>query len=173
MYLITQAKKVRTIFNDLLNNVPQLASISVPFNKYGRISRENVLTTKKIFEGDEPIIIFPAGRVSKRRPWKIEDEIWQKFFVSQSVKYNRNIVLCKTLNHNSQLFYTIALLRRWFKIKTNLEMLLLPHEMFEFRKRNRYVDIEIRNIIQPDEINLKEKSALDWANDIRNSIYKN
>ncbi len=69
---------------------------------------------------------------------------------------------------NSYLFYSIFLLRQVVKIKINLELILLPHELF--RKRGKTIKVTIGEMIQYSDLETS-MSHWDWAQKIRNEVY--
>lgn len=127
------------VVNDLLMAVKPLRPVFLPINKNGRQSRESIAKVDRAFQGDDPIIIFPAGLVSRlrrvpfggeRRKKMIHDLQWQKSFVVKAVKSGRDIVPVFFSGTNSMDFYRKANLRKRLGIKFNLEQILLPREIF-------------------------------------------
>ncbi len=53
------------VVNDLLSAVKPLESVFLPVNKFGRQNREAVKAVEDAFAGDDPVIMFPAGLVSR------------------------------------------------------------------------------------------------------------
>ena len=88
------------VVNDLLMHVTPLHSVFLPVNKHGSQSREALRILDEAFAGDDPIIIFPAGLVSRLRkvPFEgkrrrmIADLEWKKMFVNRCHRYKRDIV---------------------------------------------------------------------------------
>ena len=81
------------------------------------------------------IVLFPAGLVSRKNNEKIEDLEWRKTFISKAKKYNTIIYPVHVEGFNSKKFYKVAYWRQKLKIKINLEMFLLPNEMFLQKER--------------------------------------
>ena len=83
------------VVNDLLMHVTPLHSVFLPVNKHGSQSREALRILDEAFAGDDPIIIFPAGLVSRLRkvPFEgkrrrmIADLEWKKMFVNRCHRY--------------------------------------------------------------------------------------
>lgn len=127
------------VVNDLLMAVKPLRPVFLPVNKNGRQSRQAMVAAERAFRGDDPIIIFPAGLVSRLRQMPdgngrkiktIHDLEWRKSFVIKAVKSGRDIVPLYFSGTNSMDFYRKANLRKRLGIKFNLEQILLPREIF-------------------------------------------
>ena len=116
--------------NDLLMALAPLHRIFVPINKHGRQCREEMGQMAEAFAGDQPIIIFPAGLVSRRGDdGTIADLEWKKMFVTYARRYRRDIVPLYFDGQNSPSFYKWARRRVKLGLKFNIEMILLPREM--------------------------------------------
>lgn len=137
------------VVNDLLMHVTPLHSVFLPVNKHGAQSREALRSLDEAFAGDDPIIIFPAGLVSRLRkvPFQgkrrrmIVDLEWKKMFVNRCHRYERDIVPICFEGTNSMNFYRTALWRKRLGIKFNIEQIYLPREIFNSRGKefNLYV----------------------------------
>jgi putative hemolysin len=158
----------KAIGNDLFMLIPHMRPIIAATNVFGANPREYVLELEKVFHSETPITHFPSGVVSRIRNMKVCDEDWQKSFISKSVTCKRDIVPFYFYGRNSLLFYTIFILRKVFRIKTNLELVLLPHEIFN--KRNKTIKIRIGKPI-PYQTFDKSKSDFEWAQYIRAHVY--
>lgn len=126
--------EVKFLVNDILMAVAPLKSVFLPINKHGKQSRNSLKAIDDALAGDEPLIIFPAGLVSRKRPsGRILDLKWQKFFVTKAIEYKRDLVPLYFDGKNSNSFYNIARRRKRLGIKFNIEMLYLPREIFSQR----------------------------------------
>ena len=93
-------------------------------------------------QDDNPIIIFPAGLVSRKgKDGKIADLKWQKMFAAKSIEYHRDVIPLYFNGKNSPFFYNFAKLRTRLGIKFNIEMIYLPREMV--RSENSTYSISI------------------------------
>lgn len=127
---------IKFIVNDLLMAVKPFDNIFMPVNKYGRQSRENAIEIETQYKNDKQMITFPAGLCSRRlKGGKIGDLTWQKFVVSQAISSQRDIIPIFFDAQNSKFFYRFAKFREWIGIKFNVEMILLPSEMFKAHGR--------------------------------------
>ncbi|MCM1110132.1 MAG: 1-acyl-sn-glycerol-3-phosphate acyltransferase [Clostridium sp.] len=121
---------IRFVVNDLLAAVEPLTDIFVPVNKHGRQGREAVSRLEQSFEGDAPVVMFPAGLVSRLGDdGTIRDLEWQKMFVNRAIKSRRDIVVLRFIGENSSFFYKFARARKTLGIGFNVEMTRLPAEL--------------------------------------------
>ena len=122
------------IVNDLLMAVEPLSGVFVPINKHGRQSRDAKMAVDMAMESDCPVVIFPAGLCSRKgKDGKVCDLEWKKMFVAKARQYGRDIVPLHFNGRNSEFFYNFARWRKRLGIKFNLEMVLLPREIFRSR----------------------------------------
>jgi putative hemolysin len=161
---------VKFVVNDLLMAVEPLRCVFLPINKHGSQSRQSLEAIDDAFAGDEPIIIFPAGLVSRMSSGgRIKDLEWQKMFVNKAIKYQRDIVPMHFGGHNSMTFYRAALWRKRLGIKFNFEMILLPREVFG--SRGKTFDLTIGHTIAKEQLQGGSK-AFDQAQQIKEYVYK-
>ncbi len=120
------------VVNDLLMAVEPLQRVFLPVNKHGRQNRNEVDALDEALRSDRPVIIFPAGLVSRRnRTGGIADLEWRKKFIDYAVRYRRDIVPLYFDGRNTDRFYRLASLRERSGLKFNIEMILLPSEVFK------------------------------------------
>lgn len=96
---------VRFVVNDLLMAVEPLSEVFLPVNKHGRQSRTSTAQIDSTFASDAPIIIFPAGLVSrKQKDGSIADLRWRKMFINKAVSTGRDIIPIYFNGQNSSFF---------------------------------------------------------------------
>lgn len=164
------------VVNDLLMAVKPLESVFLPINKFGGQHRDSARRMDAAFAGNDPIIIFPAGLVSRYRsvPCKggmrkmVVDLQWRKTFVNKCVQYKRDVVPLYFSGENSMDFYRKANLRKRMGIKFNLEMLLLPREMFN--SEGKTFTVTVGNI-HPYASIAGGKEADGYARSVASEIY--
>lgn len=118
------------VVNDLLNFVEPLRPIFLGVNKHGSQSRGAVNEIDEAFSGDYPIIMFPAGLVSRmRKNGTIADLDWHKMAVVKAISSKRDIIPVHFSGENSQFFYKFARLRTRLGLRFNIEMVRLPKEV--------------------------------------------
>ncbi|MGL4292161.1 MAG: 1-acyl-sn-glycerol-3-phosphate acyltransferase [Bacteroidales bacterium] len=162
-------KKVRFIVNDLLMNIPNLATVFVPINKHGNQGKENAALLNDAFSSENQILIFPAGLCSRLQNGQIRDLEWKKAVVAKSVEYQRDIVPVFFEGTNSSFFYRLGYWRKKLGIKVNLEMALLPKEMF--KNTHKTFVVRIGKPI-PWQTFDKSKSQKNWAEYLKNKVYE-
>lgn len=159
---------IRFLSNDLLSNLENLLPLFIPVNKVGKQSQHRSLPQriKEAYESDIQMVIFPAGICSRRIKGQITELTWQKSFVAKSIEAQRDIVPVYFDGRNSNFFYNLANLRKFLKIKINIEMLYLVNEMFKQRGKTF-------NIIYGKPISYKSlddsRSHAEWAEYIRSN----
>lgn len=122
------------VVNDLLMAITPLRDVFIPVNKHGRQSRQSLLALDEALASDRPVIIFPAGLVSRRGVGgEIADLKWQKMFVNKCKEFKRPVVPAFFDGQNSPFFYKFAKFRAKIGLKFNIEMIYLPGEVFKSR----------------------------------------
>jgi putative hemolysin len=116
--------------NDILMQIPNINQFFTPVNTLG--SNEDYLRFFiETFRSDKAVLIFPAGLVSRKQKGKIRDLLWKSSYISRAIKYKRTIIPCHIDGKNSNFFYNLSNWRSKLGIKANLEMFLLPDEMYK------------------------------------------
>jgi putative hemolysin len=160
--------KICYLVNDLLMYIPNLRSIFVPVNKHGSQNRETALRMETAFRSDRQMLTFPAGLCSRRQKGQIYDLAWKKSFVQKAVEYRRDIVPLYFEGRNSLFFYRLANIRKRLGIKTNIEMLCLPDEMFKNRRRTFLIHV---GELIPWQTFDRSKKPAEWAEWVKEKVY--
>lgn len=162
-------KNVRFIVNDLLMNITPLATVFVPINKHGNQGRENAALLNDAFLSDNQILIFPAGLCSRLQNGEIRDLEWKKAVIAKSIEFERDIVPVFFEGENSSFFYRLGYWRKKLGLKVNIEMALLPREMF--KNNNKTFVVRVGKPI-PWQTFDKSKSQKGWAEYLKNKVYE-
>lgn len=163
-------RKVRFIVNDILMNVKPLATVFVPINKHGNQGQDNINILNKTFESDNQVLIFPAGLCSRRQEkGAIKDLEWKKTVITKAIEHKRDIVPVYFDGKNSDFFYNLAYYRKKFGIKANIEMILLPKEMF--KNNNKTFNVYVGKPI-PWQTFDKSRSHKAWAGVLKDKVYE-
>ena len=132
-------KEPLTPVNDFLMFIKNLQPIFIPVNKAGKgvaNKQENLRLFNETFAGDHAICYFPFGLCSRKtKGGKIMDLDWKKTFIAKTKEYHHDIIPTHIDGRNSRFFYNLARLRKWLKIKVNIEMAFLPDEFFKQRNK--------------------------------------
>ncbi len=163
--------EVRFIVNDLLMNLKNLSTILVPVNKQGRHSHEYAKIIEQLYQSDVQVLTCPAGLVSRKISGKIIDLPWHKNFITKAVKHKRDIIPVHISGRNSNFFYNLSNLRKFFGIKANLEIFYLADEVF--KQKNKTFTLRIGNPISYKLFNPRDSglSYDEWAEKIKDNVY--
>jgi len=163
-------EKIRFFANDLIMYLEPLSELFIPINKLGAAqSRESAEMMRELYKSDNHLINFPAGICSRKIKGKIVDLEWKKSFVSKAVEYQRDVVPIYFHGRNSNFFYNLANLRKFFRIKFNIEMMYLADEMF--KQKGNHFTVKIGKPI-PWQTFDKSKTPFEWAQWVREQCYK-
>jgi len=160
---------LKAIGNEAFVFIPNLRPYIALVNVYGISPKKYITELEKIYHSDISITHFPAGEVSRRYKGKIQDCAWQKSFITRAISCQRDIVPFYFHGRNSNLFYGINLVRRALGIKTNIELMLLPREMF--LKRNKTIRFTIGKPISWQKFDRSLTHVL-WAQKVKEHVYK-
>lgn len=159
----------RFVVNDLLKAVEPLGDCFVPVNKHGAQNRDDVSALDDVFAGDAPVVVYPAGLVSRLQPdGSIADLHWRCMFVKKAIECRRPIVPVHFQGENSPSFYRLAKRRKRLGIKFNIEMVLLPREVF--RAAGKSFTLTCGSPICPDSLGDRSEASL-RADEIRRIVY--
>ncbi len=159
---------VKFVVNDLLMNVKPLREVFLPVNKHGRQKRGDSAAIDEYMAGDDPVIIFPAGLVSRKQSGGISDLRWNKMFINKAVEYKRDIIPVFFDAKNSAFFYNFAKIRTLAGLKFNIEMIYLPREIF--RSRGSEFNIRVGTPLSHTAFAGGTK-ALDEAEQVKRIVY--
>ena len=164
-----QLGKLKFLSNDILMNVPHLNPMFVPVNKHGGHPREAARLLSEAYESDIQILIFPSGLASRKIKGKIVDLDWKKHFISKAVQCKRDIIPVFISGRNTNRFYRLAKIRKFLRLKWNLEMFFLPDETM--RHKNTDVHLYFGKPI-PYTTFSKSKSHKEWADWVKDKVYE-
>lgn len=161
--------EIKFIVNDLLMAVKPFDNIFMPVNKHGRQSRSSALEIEEQYQSDRQMLTFPAGLCSRSlKGGVIGDLEWKKFVVTHAVSSKRDIIPVYFDGHNSKFFYRMARWRERLGMKFNLEMILLPSEMF--KACGRTFNVCFGKPVKWDT--LDSRHALQEAERLRTMVYE-
>lgn len=160
---------VKFVVNDILMAVKPLDNVFLPVNKHGKQSRRSSSGIDTCLAGDSPVIIFPAGLVSRKQKEGIKDLNWQKMFINKAIQSQRDIIPIHFGGRNSSFFYNFAKLRTKLRLKFNIEMIYLPREIF--RSRGARFDITVGKPVQWQSLAGGSKAAAE-ASRIKEIVYR-
>jgi putative hemolysin len=159
----------RSISNDFLMELTPLKEWFVPINKVGSQSRESIDRLEQLYLSKDQILIFPAGLCSRKIKGKITDLKWQKHFIQKAVQYKIDVIPFFFEGKNSNFFYNLAKIRKFFRIKLNIEMMFLVDEMF--KHQNKTFKIYFGKLIPYSTFN-QTKKPIEWAAEVKQITYQ-
>ncbi|MFZ4582451.1 MAG: 1-acyl-sn-glycerol-3-phosphate acyltransferase [Paludibacter sp.] len=161
--------KVRFFSNDLMMFLTPMKEMFIPVNKFGNQAKGHAEMMQQLYESENNLVTYPAGMCSRKTKGEICDLEWKKNFITKAVEYKRDVIPVYFDGRNSNFFYNLANLRKFFGIKFNIEMMYLPDEMF--KQKNKQFTIKIGKPI-PWQTFDKSKSQAKWAEWVKNVVYK-
>lgn len=164
---------VRLMANRFLTHLKPLAPLLVPVDKLAS-NRSQLVKYQELWAGAEPLVHFPAGLCSRQKGTKVEDLPWEKSFVTWARTHGRTLVPVYVSGRNSARFYRWARWRRYFGVKVNLEMFLLPQELFG--RARQEITVRVGEPWPPEALSTKA-SKEGWSDRelvrfLRNEVYK-
>ena len=159
---------VKVMVNDLLMHLTPIRSLFVGINKYGKQNSVYASELDQMYSSDAQVLLFPAGLCSRKIRCKVQDLEWKKNVITKAVRYRRDIVPVLFDATNTKRFYRIASIRKALGIKANIELILLPGEMF--RQPNKRMNIYFGSPI-PYTAFTREKRPEEWASWLREQVY--
>lgn len=154
--------------NQLLMNMKPLKEFFVPVNVISsKQSRDLGVKIAEMFSSDMQVLVFPAGLCARKIKGKVTEMPWKKMFVTQSRKYEKDIVPIHISGFNSKRFFFFSWLSRILKLKFNLGMIFLVDELFN--KKGQEFVITIGKPISYTTLD-KSKTDLEWAAEIKNKV---
>ncbi len=160
--------KIKFLVNDLLMYLKNISSFWVPINKTGSQARNFPQQVNAAFNGDNHVVMFPAGLCSRKRKGVIRDLEWKKTFITKSVQTQRDVVPIHFEGENSEFFYRLANINRMLGIKFNIAMLYLSDEMF--KNTNKQFRVTIGKPI-PWQTFDKSRTPTEWAQYVKDIVY--
>ena len=92
--------------NQLLMNMKPLKEFFVPVNVISsKQSRDLGVKIAEMFSSDMQVLVFPAGLCARKIKGKVTEMPWKKMFVTQSRKYEKDIVPLHISGFNSKRFF--------------------------------------------------------------------
>ena len=154
--------------NQILYNMKPLQEFFVPVSIVpGKQKRSIGDAFAKMFESDNQVLIFPAGACAKKIKGQIVEMPWMKTFVTQTRKYERDVVPVHISGHNSRWYFFLSWLSRTLGLKFNIGMLYLVDELFN-KKGEEFVITFGKPV--PYTTFDKTKTDLQWADEIKNQV---
>ena len=152
----------------LLANLKPLNEFFVPVRVYGsNRNRELGEQIADMFRSDYQVLVFPAGMCARKIKGKVTEMPWKKMFITQSRKFERDVVPIHISGFNSRRFFFFTKLSTFLKLKFNLGMIFLVDELFN-KKGQEFVVTFGKPV--PYTTFDKTKTDLQWAAEIKDQV---
>lgn len=162
-------QNIKIIANDLFLHVENTKEIFLPVSTFKSSDQEKKDAIENhLSEDDTQLFIFPAGKVARKVKGKFDDGKWHRSFIRNAIEHQRDIIPVFIGGSNSKRFYRFANLRKRLHIKANLELFLLPGEVF--KQRNAVIPIIFGKPV-PYSVFNDSKSHLEWAAEVKKMVY--
>ncbi len=166
LHLVSTVRRdVKIIANDLLTAFEPLHELLLPLDNMTRSaykqSYKNILTA---LEGEQAVIIFPAGEVSRASPQGIRDGKWQAGFLHFARKAKAPLLPIFVSAKNSLLFYSASMI---FK---PLATALLAHEMFN--KHSSEIKFRVGEVIPQQTLESNQLADKPLIKRLKKHLYK-
>ncbi len=160
---------INHLTNDVLMSIKPLSDIMVPVNVFGKNPVEyQRLYDERLKDPTKPVTIFPSGEVARTHHGEWDDGVWRSGFVRFAKKFNKTVVPFFITTRNSPWFYRIERWRRKLGIKANLELFLLPRQIFY--QKGKTIEIFFGKPISPETFD-ETKSIHEWADYVKKIAY--
>jgi len=162
-------KNIKIIANEMFLFVENTKELFLPVN----ITKSNETNKKDAIEehltnNTGHLLIYPAGKVARKIKGKMDDGPWHRSFIRNAIEHKRDIIPIFVGGENSKKFYRLAKIRKFFRIKANLELFLLPGEVF--KQHNALIPVVYGSPIPYTTFN-DSKTHLEWAQEVKKSVY--
>lgn len=154
--------------NHLLANLKPLNEFFVPVRVYGsNRNRELGEQIADMFRSDYQVLVFPAGMCARKIKGKVTEMPWKKMFITQSRKFERDVVPIHISGFNSRRFFFFTKLSTFLKLKFNLGMIFLVDELFN--KEGQEFVVTFGKPVPYTTFD-KTKTDLQWAAEIKDQV---
>lgn len=153
--------------NQILYNMKPLQEFFVPVSVGGRQGRGIAEKIAGMFESDRQVLVFPAGLCAKSIKGVVTEMPWKKMFITQSRKYERDVVPVHISGHNSKWYFFLSWLSRTLKLKFNIGMLYLVDELF--KQAGKEFVITFGKPLSYESFD-SSKTDLQWADEVKNIV---
>ncbi len=143
---------------DALRVLPQLEAVIAPVEwrpekRTHKQNRETMDYARRAFEAGRMAVLFPSGRLAKRRWWWLNERPWMASGAMIARKFNLPVVPLHITARNSALFYLFD------RIHPTLRDITLFHEVLN-KPRQRY-RLNIGAPIDPDHLPASSAEAIE------------
>ncbi len=154
----------KVVANDVLWQIEALRGLLLPIqNMGGTAARQEIRDVQQALAEGRPVVMFPAGEVSRLKATGVRDCRWSTGFVRFAEKASAPIVPIRIAARNSPAFYGLSMLNK------PAAALLLPREML--RQQGSTININVGRAVPlsslPEQASRRTKAAL-----VRRHLYR-
>ena len=152
--------------NNILSNFHPLKEFFVGINTTGGVQNREILANMRaLFDGEDQVVMYPAGKCARLRHGRVTELEWKKMFISEARRTHRDVVPMYIVGRNSRFFYFVTALCEMLRLKVNVGMFMLVDELFGFHQGKTYKMI----IGKPVKWEIFDNSKTDtqWAAEMR------
>ena len=157
----------RVPVNNILAHFHPLAEFFVPINMGGRQTKEISEGLTRMFESPYQVLVYPAGKCARKEHGKVTEQPWKKMFITQSRKYERDVVPVHMSGDISNLFMFLTGFSNFIGLKFNIRMFMLVDELF--KKQHKTFVITFGKPIPYTTFD-KSKSDQQWAESVKQIV---
>ena len=158
-------RDVRILGNDWLATVPQLGSLLLPVDVFGKGAASRLRNAYRALERGEALILFPAGEVSRMRPGGVRDGRWSEGFARMSLRSRAPVLPVHVAARNSAVFYGLSMLAK------PLSTAMLPREAVA--AGHRRIGFSIGALVGADELEQRSGGSPEQAAKLmRRHVYR-
>ncbi|MBO5249999.1 MAG: glycerol acyltransferase [Paludibacteraceae bacterium] len=157
----------RVPVNNILAHFHPLAEFFVPINMGGRQTKEISEGLTRMFESPYQVLVYPAGKCARKEHDKVTEQPWKKMFITQSRKYERDVVPVHMSGYNSRLFMFLTSFSKFIGLKFNIGMFMLVDELF--KKQHKSFVITFGKPIPYSSFD-KSKTDQQWAKSVKQIV---
>lgn len=136
-------RDVRILGNDVLSAVPQLGSLLLKVDVFGKGATSKMRAVFRSIEAGEVLVMFPAGEVSRMGPSGVRDGKWADGFARIAMRAGVPVLPVHIAARNSVAFYGLSMLAK------PLSTAMLPREATSGKQR---VGFRIGKLVDADEL---------------------
>ena len=157
----------RVPVNNILAHFHPLAEFFVRINLGGRQTKEISEGLTRMFESPYQVLVYPAGKCARKEHGKVTEQPWKKMFITQSRKYERDVVPVHMSGYNSKLFMFLTSFSKFIGLKFNIGMFMLVDELF--KKQHKTFVITFGKPIPYSSFD-KSKTDQQWAESVKQIV---
>ena len=162
-------ENIKAIANEMLMHVKPLQDIFLPVNVFKHNSKKaKEAIIKAMASEDTQMMTFPAGEVARKYNGILDDGKWHRSFIRNAVEFKRDIIPVFIDAENSKKFYRVANARRTLRLKTDIELFLLPQELI--KQKNKIINVTFGKPISYKTFD-KNKQICEWAQEVKKIVY--